>query len=212
MSDNLREQFDAYISDLFAREDDALRWIQAETVRNALPAISVRAVEGHLLGWLTRLVGARIAVEIGVLGGYSGTWIARSLPEDGRLYAVEKVEKHAAVARAAFDYAGVGDRVELLQGDAMDVLKGLGEKGPFDLVFIDADKESYPVYLDWAADNVRSGGLVVAHNAYQQGAVLEPQSESNRAMDSFNRAMASDPRLDGMILPLYDGMAVARRR
>ncbi len=151
-------------------------------------------------------------VEIGTLAGYSGVWLARALPNDGKLYTLEKSSKHAALARQSFQRAGVGERVELLEGSAQDSLAKLSKRGPFDLVFIDADKGSYPAYLEWAAGNLRAGGLVAAHNAFRSGQVLDPQGDDDRIMDEFNRALAGHPHFDGMILAIGDGMAVGVKR
>jgi caffeoyl-CoA O-methyltransferase len=161
----LREKMNNYITDLFASEDDALQHILAETKRNNMPDIGLQPFEGRLLQFLAEMIGAKKIVEIGTLAGYSGTWMARALPPDGKLITVEVSSKHASVARANFDNAGLGTKVEIRQGDAHDILSKLSSQAPFDMVFIDADKESYPFYLDWAIANLRIGGLVAAHNA-----------------------------------------------
>src|SRR5690606_18777266 len=153
--------------EIFAAEDDALQWIQEETRRNNMPQISLSPQEGRLLQFLVRSVGARKAVEIGTLAGYSGTWLARALPEDGRLITLEMDSKHARVARANFERAGVSGKVELIEGPALSSLKNIQDRGPFDFVFIDADKGGYPRYLEWAISNLRSGGMVAAHNAFR---------------------------------------------
>lgn len=205
-------QLNDYITDLFAPEDDALRWIQAEAARRELPAISVKAHEGRLLQFLVRAVGARAVVEIGTLAGYSAVWMARALPPDGKLYTLEKSGKHAEVARASFTRAGVSERVELLEGDAHESLRRLHPRAPFDFVFIDAEKAGYAPYLAWAVEHLRPGGMVAAHNAFRGGKVLKPESDDDRAMQSFNRALADDLRLDSLILAIGDGMAVGIRR
>lgn len=151
---------------------------------------------------------ARRVVEIGTLAGYSGTWMARALPDDGKLYTVEKSAKHADVARRSFEHAGLEDKVEVHQGEALAILDNLSSKGPFDLVFIDADKTGYPDYLRWAVANLRSGGVVAAHNAYRSGRIFEPETDDDRGMAAFNEALAAHPELDGIIIPMGDGMAV----
>jgi caffeoyl-CoA O-methyltransferase len=208
MNDFLRKQMDDYASALFVQEDETLRWIQAQAEANQLPAISVRPFEGRLLQILVALVGAKTVIEIGALAGYSGTWLARALPADGKLYTLEKSAKHAAIARASFERAGVANRVELLEGDAHTSLSHLAQRAPFDMIFLDADKVSYPAYLKWAVANLRPGGLVAAHNAFRSGKVLNAQTDDDRAMDAFNRALAAEPTLDSMILAIGDGMAV----
>jgi caffeoyl-CoA O-methyltransferase len=212
MDETTRDQLNQYVTDLFAVEDDALRWIQAEAERHNMPAISVRPFEGRLLQFLLRTIDARKVVEIGTLAGYSGVWMARALPADGILYSLEKSSKHATVARASFERAGVSDRVQVLEGPAMDNLEKLNLRAPFDFVFIDADKTSYLEYLAWAVENLRPGGLVGAHNAFRSGKVLAPESDDDRVMDLFNRAMADEPRLDSTILAIGDGLAVGIKR
>ena len=123
MTDNSYDALNDYVTQLFVEEDEALRWIQAEADRNGLPQISLKAHEGRLLQFLVLAVGAKNAVEIGTLAGYSGTWLARALPEGGKLYTLEKSSKHAQVSRASFERAGVAHKVEVLEGDALDSLK-----------------------------------------------------------------------------------------
>jgi caffeoyl-CoA O-methyltransferase len=209
---NLNEQLDQYVTDLFAREDDVLAWIKSEMVRNDMPAINLRPFEGRLLQVLIYALGARKVVEIGTLAGYSGVWIARALPPGGKLYTLEKSSKHAQVARASFEHAGVAGRVELLEGAGQDWLPKLAPNGPFDLVFIDADKGGYPGYLAWAIDNLRPGGMVAAHNALRGGKVLAPESDDDRMIRAFNQALADDTRLESMILGIGDGMAVGIKK
>jgi len=212
MDEHTLTQLNAYITDLFATEDDALRWIQAEAARHELPAISVKPHEGRLLQFLLRAIGARQVVEIGALAGYSAVWMARALPADGRLYTLERSGKHAAIARASFARAGVSERVEVLEGDARESLRKLSGRAPFDFVFIDADKAGYVDYLAWAVENLRPGGMVAAHNAFRGGKVLNPQSDDDRAIQAFNRALADSPRLESTILAVGDGMAVGIKR
>ncbi|MFQ3568255.1 MAG: O-methyltransferase [Aggregatilineales bacterium] len=208
----VRERLDAYTTNLFAPEDDALRWIQTEAARLALPSISIRPHEGLLLHLLIVSIGARRAVEIGTLAGYSAVWIARALPPDGRLITLEKSAKHAALARQSFARAGVADRVELREGDALPALARLSAEGPFDFVFIDADKANYTAYYAWAADHLRPGGIMAAHNAFRGGRVLAPVDDDDRAVDAFNRQLAADDRFVGGILGVGDGMSVGIRR
>jgi len=212
LNDMTRARLDEYVDALFVQEDDALKAIQDAATQHQLPAISVRAFEGRLLQMLVHMVGAKKVIEIGALAGYSGVWLARALPADGKLYTLEYSSKHAAVSRASFEQAGVHDRIELIEGRAVDSLAKLVDKGPFDLVFIDADKGSYPAYLQWAVENLRPGGLVAAHNAFRSGKVINQQSDEDRAMDAFNRAMAAESRLESFILAIGDGMAVGVKK
>ncbi len=206
------DQLNQYVTGLFAREDDVLRWIKEETHRHDLPNINLQPFEGRLLQILMYALGARRVVEIGTLAGYSGVWMARALPPGGKLYTLEKSGKHAQVARASFERAGVTDRVELMEGAASDMLPKLAAKGPFDLVFIDANKDGYPDYLHWAVDNLRPGGMVAAHNAFRHGQVLAPESQDDRAMHKFNQMLAADKRLESTILAIGDGMAVGIKK
>jgi len=212
MSDNQNALIEQYITDLFAPEDDVLKWIRAESERNGLPTIHVQPSDGRLLQMLIYAINARLVVEIGTLGGYSGTWIARALPPDGKLYTLEKSSKHAQVARASFARAGVSNKVELREGTAADWLEKLRDQGPFDFVFIDADKASYPIYLAWAVDNLRLGGIIAAHNALREGRVLSPESDDDRSIRAFNQALATDSRLDSMIFAIGDGTAVGIKK
>jgi caffeoyl-CoA O-methyltransferase len=211
MSD-LRQEFEEYLTDLFVHPDPVMDAIYQSPEQNEMPMISVTPIDGHLIQWIMRLVGVTKAVEIGALAGYSGAWIARALPEDGKLYTLEISSKHAKVARQNYEYAQVADKIELLEGSALDLFPKIGPHGPFDMVFLDADKASYPQYLMWAIDNLRIGGAVLAHNAFRKGRVLDPHEDDDRGMDAFNRALAGDKRLDSVILPLGDAMAVGIRR
>ena len=199
---------DAYVSELFAQEDEVLAWIQAETRRHNMPQISLSAQEGRLLQWLAQVVNARRIVEIGTLAGYSGTWLARALPEGGMLYTLEVSSLHARVARASFARGGLTGRVQLLEGPALESLKEVSAHAPFDLIFIDADKEGYPQYLAWALEYLRVGGVIASHNAFRGGRVLAPESADDGGMDQFNRALAAEPRLSSTLFAIGDGMAV----
>jgi caffeoyl-CoA O-methyltransferase len=206
------ELLNQYVTDLFASEDEALQWIQSEAQRNGMPQISIKPFEGRMLQLLAQTVGAKKIVEIGTLAGYSGTWLARALPADGKLYTLEKSSKHAEIARSGFQRAGVSDKVELIEGSAIESLRKLSDKGPFDFVFIDADKLSYPEYLAWAVENLRVGGMVTAHNAFRNGRITMPENEEDRAMDVFNRAVAREKRLDSTILGVGDGMVMGIKK
>jgi len=205
----MQEQINQYITQLYAQEDAVLRAIQQSTIDNEMPQISLRPFEGRLLQILMQISGTRRVVEIGTLAGYSGTWIARGLPADGKLITLEVSHKHAAVAQTNFENAGIADKVEIRQGDANTLLEELSADGPYDMVFIDADKKSYPAYLRWSIDNVRSGGLITAHNPLRHGRILNPVEEGDREMAAFNQHIADDARLSSFIIGVGDGMAVA---
>ncbi len=207
---------DAYIEDLFAPPDEALEAALRDSRDAGLPEINVSPNEGRLLQLFTELVGARRILEIGTLGGYSAIHFARALPEDGTLISLEISERHAEVARANVERASLADRVEVRVGDARELLATLVEEdeGPFDLVFIDADKEGYPEYLDWSLRLSRPGTLILADNTVRGGSVLDPRDGSARATREFNERVAGDPRLSGIVLPLIreriDGITIAR--
>jgi caffeoyl-CoA O-methyltransferase len=200
-----------YISELFARQDPALIRAREGSLKQGLPAISIQPEEGRFLQLLVRLCGTKLALEIGTLGGYSGIWIARGLVEGGKLITLEKESLHAEVAREHFTLAGVAERVDLRIGEAQDWLPRLRAEGPFDFVFIDADKPGYPAYFAWALENTRLGGVIAAHNALRGGKVAEQgeHDENTRIIRLLNRQAADDPRLISTIHPGGDGMLVA---
>jgi caffeoyl-CoA O-methyltransferase len=207
----MNEAIHQYIVDLFAPEDDVLQAIRAAHAENDLPQINIDAHEGRLLQLLMHAIGARTAVEIGTLAGYSGTWIARALPPDGVLYTIEASAKHAAIARHHFERAGVADRVELIEGAALDVLPKLSARAPFDFIFIDADKPAYPDYLAWAVEHLRPGGMLTAHNTTSSsgGSILDnPESDNARAIQAFNRLLAMQPGFHSGIIAAGRGLAV----
>ncbi|MBI1281475.1 MAG: methyltransferase domain-containing protein [Anaerolineaceae bacterium] len=212
LNDTLRAQLDVYVTETFVNEDDVLRSIQAEAALNELPAISIRGFEGRLLQMLVHISGAKQIVEIGTLAGYSAVWLARALPATGKLYTLEKSAKHAAVARGNFERAGLESRVEVIEGDAQTSLAKLSARNPFDMVFIDADRPHYQDYLNWAAENLRPGGLVAAHNAFRSGRVLTPENEDDRFVQEFNAALAKDTRFEAFVIAVGDGLAVAVRK
>jgi caffeoyl-CoA O-methyltransferase len=199
-----------HIAGLFAGEDGALRAAREEAPRRGLPEISVKPEEGRFLQLAARACGARLAVEIGTLGGYSGIWIARGLAPGGHLLTLEVNERHAAVARDAFERAGVADRVDVLLGDAHETLGRIAARGPFDFCFIDGEKTGYPAYLDWALAHVRVGGVIAAHNAFKQGALLDPAARDADvlAVRATNERFAKDPRLIATIFPAGDGTVI----
>jgi predicted O-methyltransferase YrrM len=200
-----------YITDLFVIHDQPLETVWEETPKKGLPGISVKPEEGRFLQLLVKATGATNALELGTLGGYSGIWIARGLGEDGKLITVELDPYHAEVAREHFAIAGLTDRVEVRVGNAHQVLPELVKEGPYDFIFIDAEKPGYPAYFDWALDNARVGGLIAAHNALRKGKVLDPEysDELVEIMRAFNRRVASDPRVISTIYPAGDGMIIA---
>jgi caffeoyl-CoA O-methyltransferase len=212
----LLEEIDGYIEDLFGTSDEVLEATLRDSRRGGLPEINVSPNQGRLLRMLVELSGARRILEIGTLGGYSAIHLARGLPEDGELISLELDEHHADIARNNVERAGLSDIVEVRVGDAHRLLTDLIEigEGPFDLVFIDADKEGYPDYLEASLRLVRPGSLILGDNTIRGGTVLDPQEKTARATRKFNRLVAEDPRLYGIVLPLIreriDGMTIAK--
>jgi predicted O-methyltransferase YrrM len=198
-----------YISGLFAREDELLASLREEADRTGLPPIAISSDEGRLLQVLLATINARSVLEVGTLGGYSAIWMARSLPPDGRLVSIEIEAAHARFAERYVERAGLSSKVEIRVGRALDVLPSLdGQK--FDAMFIDADKEPLATYFEWGLRLVRPGGLVIADNALWGGRVYDEtvDDEKTRAVREFNRRMATDPRVIGIIVPTHDGVAV----
>ena len=209
-------RLDAYLTATLIGHDPALETAVAEQTAAGLPAIEVAPVSGKLLHLLARISGARRVLEIGTLGAYSTIWMARGIPDEGRIVTIEAEPGNARVARANLDRAGVGEKVEILIGRAADVLPTLDGGEPFDLVFIDADKESNSIYLDWAARLGRPGTVVVVDNIGRGGEVANPASinpqviGTQRALEMLGR----DPRFDATALQTldlkgYDGVALA---
>jgi caffeoyl-CoA O-methyltransferase len=212
----LLEEIDGYIEDLFGTSDEVLEATLRDSRRGGLPEINVSPNQGRLLRLFVETAGARRILEIGTLGGYSAIHLARGLPENGELISLEIDEHHADVARSNIERAGLSEKVEVRVGDAHQLLSDLTENGdgPFDLVFIDADKEGYPDYLDASLLLVRPGSLILGDNTIRGGTVLDPREETARATREFNRRIAEDPRLLGIVLPLIreriDGLTIAR--
>lgn len=206
-----------YVYRRYAPEDELLRDIRARSNAAGLPDIQVAPLDARHLEILARLCQPRRAVEIGTLGGYSGVSIVRGLPEGGVLHTIEIDPRHAAVAAETFRRAGVSAKVRQWQGAALDILpklSSLGE-GPFDLCFMDAEKSEYHLYLDWAAANLRPGGVVIADNAFLFGELPRALSASPpaevRAMDAFHRRLAESGEFRATVIPTGEGLAVAVR-
>ncbi|MGH7619896.1 MAG: O-methyltransferase [Gemmatimonadaceae bacterium] len=199
-----------YIVGLFGAEDELLASLREEADRTGLPPIAISADEGRLLQVLLTSISARRVLEVGTLGGYSAICMARALPPGGRLLSIEINEQHAEFARRYVERASLADRIDVRVGRALDVLPSLdGER--FDAVFLDADKEPLPTYFEWALRLVRPGGLIIGDNALWGGRVYEGDEpdDKTRGVREFNRRMASDPRVLGIIVPTHDGVAIA---
>jgi predicted O-methyltransferase YrrM len=202
------ERLERYVTELFAVEDPILVAIRARHAAAALPSINISPEEGKLLYLLLLAIQARTVLEIGSLGGYSGVWLARALPPPGKLTTIEKDPRHAAIAREAFAAASLSQRVQLIEGAALDVLPTLPPG--FDAVFIDADKEPLPQYFQWGVKLLRRGGLLLCDNSFFHGAAMDEDDRSAPALGvrAFNRLAASDPRLVATVVPVRDGLMV----
>jgi predicted O-methyltransferase YrrM len=208
---------DSYITDLFLPPDPALEAALASSAAAGLPAISVSPTQGKLLHLLARVQGARRILELGTLGGYSTIWLARALPPGGRLISLEVNPKHAEVAQANLARAGLASVVEIRLGSALETLSQLVSegRGPFDLIFIDADKPGYADYLKWSLKLARQGTLIIADNVVRKGAVADPasQDENVQGIRKFNEALAAEKRVTTTVIQTvgskgYDGLAL----
>jgi predicted O-methyltransferase YrrM len=209
---------DRYLTDLLVPDDPALDAALRTSAAAGLPPINVSPNQGRFLQLLARARGARSILEIGTLGGYSTIWLARALPPGGRLVTLESDPAHAEVARANLKYAGLADAVELILGPALETLPRIAAegRGPLDFVFIDADKPSYPEYLDWSLKLSRPGTLILADNIIRDGAVIDPSSDDPRVhgVRRFLDLLASEPRVSATGIQTvgskgYDGFALA---
>ena len=209
---------DADLTDRLLPPDPELDDVLAANASAGLPAIDVSPLQGRFLHLIARMIGARRILEIGTLGGTSTIWLGRALPDGGMVTTLEADAGHARVARANIDRAGLSDRVDLRIGPALDSLPSIeAENGDaFDLVFIDADKPSYPAYLDWSLRLSRSGAVIIADNVVRRGAVTDANSADPRVQGvrRFIDMMAAEPRLSATAIQTvglkgWDGFALA---
>jgi predicted O-methyltransferase YrrM len=207
------EDVDAFLNSTLIGDDPALSAALESSDAAGLPQIAVSAQQGKFLSLLAGAIGARRVLEIGTLGGFSTIWLARGVGPQGRVVTLEYEPKHAEVARANLQRAGVADRVEVVVGAALDTLPTLTD-GPFDLVFIDADKENYVPYLEWAIKLARPGAIILADNVIRQGKVLAGQDAAALAVQQTLKLMGEHPRLDAAAIQTvgskhWDGFAFA---
>ncbi|MDQ1909832.1 O-methyltransferase [Paenibacillus sp. GD4] len=203
-----------YVESLI-KEDEQLERVKMDIRGKGMPEISVAAGYGTLLTLLVKMTRSNQVLEIGALGGYSGICLARGLGNEGKLVSLELKQEYADVAFANLKEAGHGHQVEYRVGEALDSLKQLEAEGRrFDLFFIDADKGNYPNYLEWAIRLANPGAVVVGDNTLMRGKTTNPAEKGNAVtkMRIFNEMIAQDPRLEGVLLPAYDGLAIARVR
>jgi predicted O-methyltransferase YrrM len=216
MSDPRWNEVEDWIRGRVIPDDDALTGAVERADAGGLPSIQVDPTMGKFLNLLARMTGAQRILEIGTLAGYSTIWLARALPADGRLITLEYDPQHAKVAEENIAAAGLGDRVDLRVGAALDELPRISEagEGPFDLVFIDADKNNQDKYLAWALDLTRVGSVIVGDNIIRGGRTIElPEDAGSQGMQRFMDVMAADPRIDATVLQTvgskgWDGFAL----
>jgi caffeoyl-CoA O-methyltransferase len=194
--------------------DDVLRDLAEQTHRElgGRAVMQISHDEGELLTMLVRLTGARRAVEVGTFTGYSSICIARGLPEDGHLLCCDVSEEYTSVARRYWERAGLTDKITLEIGPAVESLRAQPAGETWDFAFIDADKAGYPAYVEEILPRLRPGGLMVLDNMLRDGRVLAPENDDDRAIHDLNEALLADDRVDVVLLPVRDGVSLARKR
>ena len=217
MSKELWSEVDQYYADLLIPRDPVLEAALQASNDAGMPAIAVSPLQGKLLMLLAQSIGAKKILEIGTLGGYSTIWLARGLADGGGLITLEYEQKHADVARSNIARAGLSGVVEIRVGRAIDSLPHLTGEAPFDLIFIDADKVSYPEYFEWAVKLSRSSTLIIADNVVRNGAVVDPRSTDPnvQGVQRFAKLVAAESRVNATAIQTvgskgYDGLAVIR--
>ena len=206
-----------YINELFAPEDDHLQGIRIELEKANKSGIQIDAYEGKTLFFLSKLIGAKRIVEIGTLFGYSTLWLARSLPDDGKLFSLEKSPENFKMAQQLLSQSEQATKLEVFLGDANESLQMLSEKGPFDMAFIDANKAGYCQYLDWAEEHVRTGGLIIGDNTFLFGELFREESERQvssaqyLAMVEFNKRLSDPSRYNSVLIPTPEGLTLAQK-
>jgi predicted O-methyltransferase YrrM len=218
MDQKVFKAVDQYISDLFIPQDEALNAAELSHEQEGIPHINVSPNLGKLLYLLVKLSNAKKILELGTLAGYSTIWMAKALPEDGRLITMELDTRHADIARKNISRSGLSHKIEIRVGKAIDLLPVLVKEnaGPFDMIFIDADKPPYTEYFEWSLRLSRPGTLIIADNVIRDGKVLDPNHKDPmvKGAQRFNKALAANKRVDATILQTigvkeYDGMAIA---
>ena len=209
----MTDALDKYIIDHSSPQGEALEWLQRQTnIRTNHARMLSGAVQGKLLNLLVKMTGATRILELGTFTGYSAICLASALPDDGHLDTLELNDELEDLILEGFERAGVQDKVSLLIGDCKATIKGL--EGPYDLVFIDANKREYPEYYDLVFDLVRPGGWILGDNVLWDGKVAEepmPQDKQTVGIDTFNKKVAADPRVESVIMPLRDGLNIIHK-
>ena len=207
---------DEYLAQQLLPEDEVLTQILGNNRRAGLPEIDVSPMQGQLLALLVRMTRAKRILEIGTLGAYSTVWMARELPSDGELLTLEFDALHAAIARENIEFAGLTRQVKVKEGPALETLESLGERPPFDLIFIDADKPNNPNYLKWALHYSRPGTLIIGDNVVRDGEVTNPSSTDDRVQGvrKFIEMIGDNPHLTATAMQTvgtkgWDGFTLA---
>lgn len=209
------DELHSYIEKTWMKEPDILVRLRAETDSMPEADLQISADQGQLMSLLVRALGVKNALEIGVFTGYSSLSVALALPDEGKLVACDISDEYTQIARKYWAEAGVANKVDLRIGPAVESLKKIQEEGHrFDFAFIDADKPNYENYFDAAVELVRPNGLIAIDNVFWKGAVADPTQtdEGTETMRAFNAKVSSDPRVDICIIPIGDGLTVARVR
>ena len=207
----------AYLLDVAVEEPEVLARLREETSKLASSGMQIGPDQGAFMGWLVALIGARRAIEVGTFTGYSSICVARALPDDGRLICCDVSEEYTSIARRYWAEAGLADRIELKLGPAVDTLDALleaGGEGEHDFAFIDADKTSYDTYYERCLRLVRKGGVIVIDNVLWDGKVADPSvdDESTSALRALNAKVHADERVASCMIPVGDGLLLARKR
>lgn len=224
---DVKNSKNSYICNLYASAEEKIIFdsVKKSIVENGLRQINIDEVEGRMLEILISVHGASKIVEIGTLAGYSTLWLAKALPEGGKLYSFEFEEKAYDVAKRNIENSPYADKIEVILGDAHEKLSDIegegdssgSDDGKFDAIFIDAEKRGYPAYLDWAEENIRKNGLIIADNTLLGGAVYNAELQNDRnaklvaAINIFNERLADTSKYQSIIFPTDEGLSVAKK-
>jgi caffeoyl-CoA O-methyltransferase len=209
--DFIDEKIEQYAHDHSGDEGELLRRLEDETYATLeIPQMTTGRIEGRFLKLMAQLLNARRIVEVGTFGGYSSLSMAEALPEDGTLITLDIDPVAAAFARRFYAESPHGDKITLMEGDALTSLKSLS--GPFDMAFIDADKENYLNYYETILPMIRPGGMIIADNVLWSGRVLDPQDASTQAIHDFNERVVADRRVENVLLTVRDGISCIRKK
>jgi len=206
-----------YLNEVFGLPDAELAEVREELRRHNVEGMSISGSEARILQFLVRVSGAKKIVEIGTLFGFSALALAKVLPADGQIWTLEKNPVNFTIAQKHFQKFAAGRKIRALNGDATDLLDDISVEGPFDMVFIDADKAGYVKYLDWAEKNVRQGGFIVGDNTFLFGALWGGEHDRNigerqiAVMHEFNRRLADPTKYNSTLIPTVEGITVAQR-